>query len=301
MRKARVFISCGQRDDREVSIGTAVQNYFKSNGFETYFAEKVHSSEGLTENIFRFLRQSEYFVFIDFKRDKITEKDWRGSLFVNQELAIATFLNIDGIGFLEEGIKREGILEYQIYNPKFFKDGSEIINQLKELTKKWDNNSVNELEILYDSSLTSRNIPISNHPDKPFSDWYHLEILNRNKMKHAFSCMGYVTQIQDLTSSKKYHAATNEIIWSGIGDISANIMGGTVRSLDAFCIIHKQGEIVFHQRPLGTTVSRYRLPNLPKGKYLIEFTIISLNFEKVSKMFLLDFQEGYEKLEFKEA
>lgn len=68
MRNARVFISCGQKTKTEVNIGRSVEDYFRGREFETYFAERVHSSEALTENIFRFLRQSEYFVFIDFKR-----------------------------------------------------------------------------------------------------------------------------------------------------------------------------------------------------------------------------------------
>jgi hypothetical protein len=53
----------------------------------------------LTENIFRHLKASEYYVFIDFCREVIDNASYRGSLFVNQELAIATFLQIPGIGF----------------------------------------------------------------------------------------------------------------------------------------------------------------------------------------------------------
>jgi hypothetical protein len=76
--------------------------------------------------IFAYLKESEYFVFIDFKRERIKSgkfrlekkksNKFRGSLFVNQEIAIATFLKLQGIGFLEKGVKREGILNYQIYN-----------------------------------------------------------------------------------------------------------------------------------------------------------------------------------------
>lgn len=156
MRKARVFISCGQRNNREISIGKSVQDYFAKRGFETYFAEVVHSSDGLTENIFRFFNKSEYFVFIDFKRENLSADEHRGSLFVNQEIAIATFLNLIGVGFVEKGVKREGILEYQIYNAIPFEDGTEIINSLVGLTKNWDINSVNELFISYNPAATSR-------------------------------------------------------------------------------------------------------------------------------------------------
>jgi len=301
MRKARVFISCGQRTGREIEIGKSVEHFFKSNKFETYFAERVHSSDALTDNIFKFLRQSEYFVFIDFKREKINEEEFRGSLFVNQEIAIATFLKLEGLGFCEKGTKREGILDYHIYNEFPFEDETEIIEILKKETKKWDINSVNELKIIYDPKSTSRNIIIKDHPQQPLSDWYHLEIKNRNKSKHAFLCHGYVTRIKDLNSKAEFEIPTNELIWSGIGNVMVNIMGGTKRELDAFYIIHGENRIRFHQRLLTTTSPQYHLPNLPQGKYLIEYTIISSNFEKVSQNYILEFGGSVKDVVFKEA
>lgn len=324
MRNARVFISCGQRTEKEIKIGKAVQDYFsksrkdyfsKSRKFETYFAERVHSSDGLTENIFKYLRESEYFVFIDFKREKINEKytytwkipfidhkkELRGSLFANQELAIATFLKLQGICFCEKGIKREGIMDYQIYNAFPFKDGTEIIKILEKETEKWDINSVNELKIIYNPESTTRSIPITNDPRKPPSDWYHLEIKNRNKSKHAISCFGYATRITDLNKNKEYDIPTNELMWSGIRDIRVNILGNTKRDLDAFYIIHGENKIHFHQRPLGTTNPKYCLPDLQKGKYLIEYTIISSNFEKVSQNYILEFGGSEKGIIFRKA
>lgn len=302
MRNARVFISCGQRTKKEIQIGKAVQDYFsKSRKFETYFAERVHSSDGLTENIFKFLRQSEYFVFIDFEREKINRKKFRGSLFANQELAIATFLKLQGICFREKEIKREGILDYQIYNAFPFEDGTEIIQILEKETAKWDKYSVNELKISYHPEDTSRNITLTNHPQKPMSDWYHLDIKNRNKIKHAISCFGYVTRIKDLNKNEEYKIPTNELIWSGISDIKVNILGDTRRDLDAFWIIHGENKIRFHQRPLGTTNPKYCLPDLPKGKYLIEYTIISSNFEKVSQKYILEFGGSEKGIIFRKA
>ncbi len=150
MRKARVFISCGQRNDREKKIGFEVEDFFKNKGFITYFAERVHSPEALTENIFSNLKASEYFVFIDFKREKLDDNNHRGSLFVNQELAIATYLKIPNLGFHEHGVVREGIANYQIYNTISFKDVNDILDHLKVETQNWDVNSVNELLIDFD-------------------------------------------------------------------------------------------------------------------------------------------------------
>src|SRR4030042_1538269 len=132
---------------------------------------------------------------------------------------------------------------------------------------------------MYNPESTSRNVKITNHAQQPLSDWYHLEIKNRNKSKHAFSSLGYISRIEDLNKSTEYGIPTIELMWSGIGDILVNIMGGTSRELDAFYIINNENQIRFHQRPLGTTNPKYILPNLSQGKFLIEYTIISSNFE----------------------
>jgi len=289
LRTARVFISCGQRNERERKIGLAVEQHFADRGFETYFAEKVHSSEALTEHIFRFLSESEYFVWIDFKREELGHSDFRGALFVGQELAIATFLKLPGIGFVERGVRREGIAYYQIYNAIPFEDGTEIIAALETDTSEWDSESVNELAIYYRPSSTSRGSTIRNIEGTPLSDWYHLEITNRSKRMHAQACLGYVTRIVDRKTSRTFALPTIELMWAGIGDVTANIIAGAHRDLDAFFIIHGQAEIRFSQRPLGTTNPRYHLPPLGPGQYEIEYTMISSNFASVSARFTLEF------------
>lgn len=301
MRKARVFISCGQATDREKKIGLAVEAYFKDERkFETYFAERVHLSDALTENIFSCLAQSEYFIFIDFKRDKIEGNDYRGSLFVNQEIAIATFLKLQGLGFYEKGVKREGILNYHIYNAFPFEDGTEILKVIAEETKQWNNESVNELYLGYNPESTTRNTVINNALNNPLSDWYHIEVKNRNKNKHAFSCIGYVTSIRNIDSGEIISVPTNELIWSGIGDISVNIMANGKRDLDAFFVIHNDGLIRFNQRLLSTTNPNYRLLDLPKGKYLITYAIVSNNFAITQRDFHLIYEDSHETLYFGE-
>ncbi|MHA1409824.1 MAG: hypothetical protein ACTSQY_05905 [Candidatus Odinarchaeia archaeon] len=301
MRNARVFISCGQRNAREIEIGKAVEDYFINKGFATYFAERVHSSDALTENIFKFLKQSEYLVFINFRREKINKDEYRGSLFVNQEIAIATFLKLEGIGFNEKGIKREGILSYHIYNEFIFENKDDILKELDEATKNWNINSVNELIMIYDPNHTSKGYILQNHPHRPLSDWYHLEVVNRHSKKHAFSCLGYVTKIKDLNTGENLEIPTIELKWSGINDIYATILAGTRRELDAFHVLHSDNQIRFTQRNITTTNPRYRLPFLSNGKYLVEYTIISSNFEKVSQCYIIEHKGSFDDVIFKEA
>jgi len=298
MRKAMVFISCGQSTEREKKIGFAIDSYFKGRKFKTYLAERVHSPEALTESIFSSLQKSEYFVFVDFNREKLDSNKSRGSLFVNQEIAIATFLKLPGLGFTEKGVKREGILKYQIFNSFSFEDEAEILNRLPEETKDWDNESVNELYLRYDPETTTRDTTLKGPRNAPKSDWYHIDVWNRNKNKHAFSCNGYITQIKNLDSGQNINLPTNEIIWAGISDISVNIMADGKRELDAFYVRRDYERIYFHQRRLTTTNPKYHLPDLRKGKYLITYTIISNNFPMVSKDFRLIYDDTQSNIYF---
>lgn len=296
MRKARIFISCGQRTEREKNIGLEVDRYFREREFLTYFAEKVHSPEALTDHIFTFLSQSEYFVFIDFKRENISAEDFRGSLFVNQELGISTFLKIPGVGFSEKGIKREGILEYQIYNAFPFEDGMEIIARLREETKSWDPNSINELYLTHDLQKVSRNI-ITNNDPQLLTDWWHIEVKNRNKSKHAFSCLAYLTGITNVNAGTTLEIPSIELIWSGLGDYSVNIMATGMRELDAFFVIQRDNKIRFQTRALTTTNPRFHLPLLDRGTYMLEYSIVSSNFIVASRSFLLKHEGSHRDIE----
>ncbi len=298
MRKARVFISCGQRNERERSIGLEVDRYFLQRGFKTYFAWKVHSPKALTEHIFAYLKESKYFVFIDFKREKIKSSKFRGSLFVNQEIAIATFLKLQGIGFSEKDVKREGILDYQIYNALTFKDGTEIIAKLKKETSNWNPESVNELFLSYDKRGDHKNVRLRNYRGKPLSDWWHIEVKNRNKSKHAFSCLAYVTYLKNIDNEKKIEIPTIELLWSGLGDYTINIMADGKRELDALYIIHQENKVRFQSRGLTTTSQRFQLPVLDNGTYLLEYSVVSSNFDIASKRFLLKHPGTHKEIEF---
>ncbi len=296
MRKARVFVSCGQRSDREKRIGLAITGHFKSRGFDTYFAERVRSPDALTDNIFCFLDRSEYFVFVDFKRDVLPDDTHRGSLFVNQELAIATFLKIPGLGFFEKGVKREGIAEYQIWNALEFEDGTDIIRMLESETTNWDPDSVNELHVSYSPSDTTRDIILSNNPATPRIDVYHLRVTNRNKRKHAFSCSPYLTKLQDVSTGEHLRVPSVELIWSSIGDHRVNIMAGGSMELDAFFVMRGNGNVHFNHRPLTTTTPRFQMPVLRKGVYSLEYSIVSSNFETISLEFRLANKGSHESI-----
>lgn len=120
-------------------------------GFHPYLAIEVHSPSGLATGIYEHLRTSEYFLFVDFARDRLGRSSRaRGSLFSNQELAIASYLSLDSLYFVDSRIaRREGILGAIQGNPIEFDELRSlprlISRNLREA--KWDCDSRLELRV----------------------------------------------------------------------------------------------------------------------------------------------------------
>lgn len=299
MRKAKVFISCGQADQREKEIGFKVQEYFRKRNFDSYFAEAVHSPEALTDNIFKNLKESEYFVFIDCRREKINENNFRGSLFVNQEVGIAAFLKIPTIGFQEQFILREGIINCQMFNCIPFGNIDDIISNLERETINWDPQSVNELHMSFDPMKNiEKSLQLNNHVDKLLSDWWLISVNNRNKLRIALNCMAYLSKVTDLNQNKIIAIPTIELIWSGLGNHLVNILPLGRREFDAFFEIQTDRTIHFNNRQLTSNSSRFQLPILFNGEYELEYTIISTNFEEVKSAFYLKHPGNHNDIEF---
>lgn len=170
---------------------------------------------------------------------------------------------------------------------------------MREETKDWDTNSVNELFLSYNPQDDSRNVILNNHPQKSLTDWWHIEVKNRHKNKHAFTCLSYLTKIINMESNKNFEIPSIELIWSGLGDFTVNIMANGKRGLDAFYIIHGENNIRFQTRALTTTSQRFHLPVLGNGIYLLEYSVVSSNFEVASREFILKHSSSHNEVEFK--
>ena len=74
--RAQVFVSCGQREDLgELEVADKLAAALAEAGFEPYVATKQQTLRGLKENIFERLAESEYFLFVDFRREKIAGRE----------------------------------------------------------------------------------------------------------------------------------------------------------------------------------------------------------------------------------
>lgn len=295
--QARVFISCGQKNNTEKALGFACREYFHNRGFKTYLAEEAQNLEGLTENIFRHLRTSEYAIFIDPKRENLDGKsEFRGSLFVNQELAIAAFQQIDALVFHQEGVKLEGVAKYLIVKPIHFKNKNDFIKKLADNTKTWDPHWRNEISL--ESPIVAKDV-LSAENRTDLIDWYHVPVRNVHRYQYARNCLVYVLRIIDDVGGKEVYSPNIELLWSGaVSAQPKHILPQKAAKVVAFFINHSKDIIEFLEAPSRSTEPEYQLPDLQAGKYSITYTVLSDNFEQVNRTFKISFGGRYDSITF---
>lgn len=121
---AKVFISCGQRTAEEKEGVEAVKMWFKRADFEPFYALEVNTMVDLNREVIDAIKSSDYFVFINFTREEISRGGAvikRGSVYANQELAIAIALGFEKrmLTFQQKGTEKEGIFGFTICNDEF--------------------------------------------------------------------------------------------------------------------------------------------------------------------------------------
>jgi hypothetical protein len=152
---AKVFISCGQCTAEEKETASAVKDWFETEtqGFKAYVATEVLTGvSDLNRWVINELKSSDYFVFINFARG---EASWRGksvqrgSVYANQELAIAISLGFEDRMILvnQRGVEREGIFGFMISNPPEFSLLDEVIPIIEKSVQSagWHHSSYRHL------------------------------------------------------------------------------------------------------------------------------------------------------------
>lgn len=144
MATRMIFVCHGQLE-HEKPKGLALARLIdQTPGFRAFFAENIHSTDALSEQIFANLERSDGFLAVMHKRGDVSfleRRRTRASVWVQQELAIVSFINYQRHAarrikvrvFAERGIHREGLAETLILNPIEFERDEE----LPDLVRGW--------------------------------------------------------------------------------------------------------------------------------------------------------------------
>lgn len=130
---SRVFVSCGQATDGERLVAAEICAKLRDRGFKPYLAIAAQTILEINAGIIRELRSSDHYVLVNFCRELLPPRPsgdsrHRGSLFSNQELAIAYALGFEHLLVInQEGVNDEGMLRYIGVNTERFRDYSDCV------------------------------------------------------------------------------------------------------------------------------------------------------------------------------
>lgn len=305
--RARVFISCGQQKNTdELEIANRIAEKLHKMGFDPYIAVAELSLKGVKENIFRRLSESEYFIFVDFRRERLDkgtdEVVYRGSLFSHQELAVASFLDIEVLPFQEAGVKKDdGILRFIQANCVHFESGDRhllpdvIAEKVRE--QGWSPSWRNELELERESDQFEQ---LTVRPDGTPARFYHIKVWNHHKQKVAHDCAAYLERMQ-LSNGTVFAPEPVEFKWKGIVTPRISIFPQSFRYLDAFHVFNASPNIV-HLGIDGPIVDysgyfdMYKLEG--PGDFVLTYIVLSDNFPPTRAEYRLHIGSSIEDIEF---
>jgi hypothetical protein len=275
---ARVFVSCGQnRESNELETARSIAARLASLGFIPYVASEEQTLRGLKDNIFARLAASEYFVFVDLKRERFKDTDeCRGSLFSHQELAIASYLDIEVLAFQEAGVKQlDGIMAFLQANVIPFTDRHLLPNVIadKVAERGWKPNWRRALEIKRDpDQQKDANIGTTTRIYR----YVHASVHNHRRARAAVHTYGYLDRITNLADDADLPLRTVELKWAGFVFPNALIRAGGYREIDCCWIDHATPSVArfssFADSP------DYEPLIKGPGRYRLHYTVIADGF-----------------------
>lgn len=283
--KARVFVSCGQNaQSDEIDLAKRIEQLLDSLGYEPYVAGSEQTLRGVKENIFARLSESEYFLFIDFKRETLPNGNHRGSLFSHQELSIASHLNKPLIAFQEDGVRLEGVLSFVQGNCTKFSEREKLLPLIADkVSKTWQPSWLDQIRITRDSSQFVDARHWHDDSTRPVR-YFHLDVKNDHHSKTAFNCYAYLEKIIDVKTGNAIDLKLVEFKWRGVVFPNVVIPYKASRELDAFLVYHDSPA----QLHLGAfTDSPAHMKLLQVGDYELTFVVHSQNFGVTSSTFML--------------
>jgi len=309
--KAKVFISCGQRKSTdEFEIAEKIESGLIGLGFEAYIATTRQTLRGIKESIFPELESSDYFLFIDFKREQLDNENlWRGSLFSHQELAVASYLDKEVIAFQEKGVKqRDGLMGVLQSNTIQFSDRQQLPNLVAtEVRRRWSPTWKNQLVLVRDADeyipVTEERVNHQTGLREPYTRrFFHITVKNLNPRKMAINCYAYLEKVQKRTKTRKINIPikTIEFKWEGYTLPNAVIAAGQERSFDAFHVFEDNPTQILFQPFLDSKTFSPKIP-AGVGNYLLTYRVISENFAHAIQTFQLRISDRVDDLQFQQA
>jgi hypothetical protein len=278
-----IFISCGQVTINERTIATNISTLLKSRGFNPYVAIEAQSIEDINNEIIGRLKRSDYYVFIDLRRERISGylgwTKYRGSLFSNQELAIAYALGFEHVLFLrQQGVILEGIAKYILSNARTFRRFEEVVTLVESEvnTRAWESTYSRNLFTEYIRFFSGVYYKDHTLPQHQVRQICHVGVRNGRTNDVAVNVIAHLIEIIPLGNSAFDHVDTTDLKWATQMGYTRNIPPGETVPFDAFALDERNPCHVY-MHSLSDT--HPRLPIISQvGRFILRYQIYSENF-----------------------
>ncbi|MCX6309918.1 MAG: hypothetical protein NTY32_14240 [Bacteroidia bacterium] len=280
----KIFISCGQGNDEERQVASQIKTWLVSQGYDPYVAIETQSIQDVNTSIIGNLKKSDYYIFIDFAREQIGTK-FRGSLFTNQELAVAYDLGFEEVLFLQQdNVKLEGIGKYLLSNAIPFKSKSDVPSLVKKAIVKKGWNPSYSRHLSLGLPLYAGAYPYGDHTGVSLDHIWHLPIKNLRFDTAAFDTVARLNQLVDPNGNVLQPRDRSFLKWAGKKDsYSATILPHDECNFDLFALdqannsllrLHSEEDNPPRQpiiNAIGNYVFHYQI--FSKGFPMLEFSI----------------------------
>lgn len=258
-------------------------------GFCPYVAVAHQSLLAVRENVFPAIRDAEYFIFIDFRREVVlggSTREHRGSVFSHQELGIASYLEKELIAFQEVGVLQlDGLMGHLQANARTFANRATLVDEIigvveaRNWSPAWRNELTLELNSpVYDDSPRGST-------DGPLGRFYHLRVTNLHRFEVATNCYAFLFSAIRESNGKPEQFGTVEFKWAGTILPSVRIGPLSYRVLDAFWLDHQHPTSPRFNcfADSGRYIPQFHGP----GTWLLDFGVVSDNLPPVTQRFRL--------------
>ena len=279
--RARIFLSCGQAapDEKEFAQDLKKELESEKYNFQVFVAITENTIKDLDRELLDHLKISDYFLFINFRREIISNThdkqcSYRGSLYTNQELAMACavgFTSENMLIFSEEGIDRDGLLKTLVTNNCDFTDKKQLRKLILHKIKDWD--------YRYSRCLLVSGVYFNDGPwDWKLgkkSEWIAvMEIENKRSQWLAANCVAHLKSIQTSSGEFCNLEETYPLKACGIDHFSHTVWPNSTVKFDMLSIHVNGPQIYLHtQRD-----RRYEPIAEGTGIYFLTYEVYAENF-----------------------
>jgi len=287
----KVFISCGQNSAQERQTTQDVSVWLSGQGFTPYVAIRAATILDLNSGIIDELRSSDYYLFINFKREEISRGGgggsiFRGSVYTNQELAIAYALGFEHMILLnQQGTTPEGVHAFIVSNIPEFANHTDVLTLVQNAIADARWSSSFSRHLTFDNLNWVGPLFFTDHTGKRQVRGLQARIKNNRPDKGAINCVARLAFITDPSGSKSPCFDRSPLKITGQIGYSQTIWPSNYGEFDLLAVDISAPSHVYLLSSLDVVPRQEIIKQM--GHYILEYEVYSIGFPVLQ--FKIDF------------